>query len=196
MHTWALKNLPTNTPSPLRILECGSGNGTLLLSFLHKSASSSDEESDSEDEAEGSGSRSFHLTGIDYSEDSIALSKRIEDARRASLETSCNTVVEWRVGDLLNDSYDETWDLVMDKGTYDALSLSDEVVNGTGKLPSILYPEKVAQLVKEGGFFLITSCNFTEDEIKKRFGRKEIGKSTALGFSIADLQALSTSRVL
>lgn len=183
MHTWALKNLPTNTPSPLRILECGSGNGTLLLSFLPEATGSSDEESDSEDEAEGSGSRSFHLTGIDYSEDSIALSKRIEDARRASLETPCDTVVEWRVGDLLNDSYDETWDLVMDKGTYDALSLSDEVVNGTGKLPSLLYPEKIAQLVKEGGSFLITSCNFTEDEIKKRFGRKEIGEFDSVGWS-------------
>lgn len=62
---------------------------------------------------------------------------------------------------------DEPWDLVLDKGTFDALALSQETipvsrVNAEGKeeveqrLPSAVYPEKVAQLVKKGGFFLIT----------------------------------------
>lgn len=61
----------------------------------------------------------------------------------------------------------EPWDLVLDKGTFDALALSQETipvrrVMADGKeeveqrLPSAVYPEKVAQLVKKGGFFLIT----------------------------------------
>ncbi|KAJ9096450.1 hypothetical protein QFC21_005272 [Naganishia friedmannii] len=80
---------------------------------------------------------------------------------------------------------DEPWDLVMDKGTFDALALSQDTVpvpnqveNGEEKmeqkLPSAVYPEKVAQLVKKGGYFLITSCNFTEQEIKSRFGKPEL----------------------
>jgi hypothetical protein len=62
---------------------------------------------------------------------------------------------------------DEPWDLVLDKGTFDALALSQETIpvprrnqDGTEeleqRLPSAVYPEKVSELVKKGGFFLIT----------------------------------------
>lgn len=67
----------------------------------------------------------------------------------------------------LSEEINEPWDLVLDKGTFDALALSQETipvrrVTADGKeeleqrLPSAVYPEKVAQLVKKGGFFLIT----------------------------------------
>lgn len=99
---------------------------------------------------------------------------------------------------------DEPWDLVLDKGTFDALALSQETISipkvkedGSEameqRLPSAVYPEKVAQLVRKGGYFLITckyqeataagtvnhilvlACNFTEQEIKNRFGKPELG---------------------
>lgn len=99
---------------------------------------------------------------------------------------------------------DEPWDLVLDKGTFDALALSQETIpipkvkeDGSEvieqRLPSAVYPEKVAQLVRKGGYFLITcqyhgatgagtvnhnlflACNFTEQEIKNRFGKPELG---------------------
>ncbi len=85
--------------------------------------------------------------------------------------------IEWRTADLLrHDFRGEVWDLVMDKGTFDALALSDERVKEEGnRLPSKVYPEKVSKLVKNGGWFLITSCNFTEEEIKKRYTKEGLG---------------------
>ena len=169
MRQWAADNLP-HQDTPIRVLECGSGNGTLLLSFLTSPGP------DVEPQA-------FHLTGIDYSEGAVALGASIEAARRETLEDDMDVddvinpvTCEWRHGDLLRDDIAETWDLVMDKGTFDALALSRDPVEGTGgQLPSRVYPQRIARLVKPGGFFLITSCNFTEEEIKSRYTKPELG---------------------
>jgi hypothetical protein len=173
MRNWAQQNLPLPSPNPIRVLECGSGNGTLLLSFLTSPLSAQPQ--------------AYHLTGIDYSPSAVTLSSSIHSTRLRTLEDEndeeengiLNPVeVVWKTGDLLKDDLGETWDLVLDKGTFDALCLSDEVVEGDGRLPSQVYPERIARLVTEGGFFLITSCNFTEEEIKKRYTRPELGEST------------------
>lgn len=42
--------------------------------------------------------------------------------------------------------------------------------------PSALFPKRIAALLKPGtGIFLITSCNFTEEELKSRFANPEAG---------------------
>lgn len=183
MRDWATTHLlpsPTPSTSPaLRIMECGSGNGTLLLSFLTSPTSA--------------GPHRLHLTGIDYSEGSTRLSAQVESQRRRDLPSEIeeeeeddedeedrrvinDTTVEWRTADLLRDDLNETWDLVLDKGTYDALCLSAETVQEKGsRLPSVVYPEQVARVVKDGGFFLITSCNFTEEEIRTRWTKEGLG---------------------
>ncbi|GFZ51969.1 hypothetical protein JCM24511_09739 [Saitozyma sp. JCM 24511] len=176
MRNWAVNHLPPS-PAPLRVLECGSGNGTLLLSFLTTPSTSAWPDPTPQP---------FHLTGIDYSPLSATLSAQVESARRISLEEegvdedeeAINPVeVEWRTADLLRKDFaGEQWDLVLDKGTFDALALSQEVVEESGgRLPSIVYPERVSRLVKKGGFFLITSCNFTEDEVKRRWTKDGLG---------------------
>jgi hypothetical protein len=179
MRTWAHKHLGRTTPdAPLSILECGSGNGTLLLSFL----------TSPEDTPE----QHYKLTGIDYSAKAAVLAQGVEQARRETLaeeaesgelEEVLNVVppVSWREGDLLRDHISEEWDLVLDKGTFDALCLSDEPVqeDAERRKPSAVYPERISRLVKAGGYFLITSCNFTEDEIKRRWTKEGLGGSTA-----------------
>lgn len=53
----------------------------------------------------------------------------------------------------------EKWDLITDKGTYDAVCLSDETREG--KRLQDLYVESIAKLLVKGSIFLITSCEWT-----------------------------------
>jgi len=59
------------------------------------------------------------------------------------------------------------WDLILDKGTFDAIALMDKDSNGIAPIDE--YPLILERLLKPGGYFLITSCNFTEEELKAKF---------------------------
>ncbi|KAJ4304216.1 Protein-lysine N-methyltransferase efm4 [Collariella sp. IMI 366227] len=63
------------------------------------------------------------------------------------------------------------WDVVLDKGTFDAISLSDEK-DSQGRRICEGYGERVLQLLRVGGIFLVTSCNWTETELREWFENK------------------------
>ncbi|PYH38543.1 putative S-adenosylmethionine-dependent methyltransferase [Aspergillus neoniger CBS 115656] len=78
------------------------------------------------------------------------------------------------------------FDIVLDKGTFDAVSLSDEVIpdadgaaagegHASGKTVQRRvcerYPGIVRGLVRKGGFVVVTSCNWTEEELVAWFTR-------------------------
>ncbi|CAL1716322.1 unnamed protein product [Somion occarium] len=150
MVDWTLENVPKN-PSP-SILEVGSGNGALLFA-LHEAGYNPD-----------------RMYGIDYSADAIALSKAIaqskesEDADHISF-TVCNFLQDFPA--LSGGGGVAVWDLVLDKGTYDAMALMEK--DEHGRSPADAYPSRIAQVVKPGGHFLIVSCNFTEGELRGKF---------------------------
>lgn len=84
--------------------------------------------------------------------------------------------VEFAIHDLLSDDNDTPsspplvarpagWDVVLDKGTFDAISLSAGVDARTGRRVAESYRDRVLPLVRPGGLFLVTSCNWTEDEL-------------------------------
>ncbi len=58
------------------------------------------------------------------------------------------------------------FDIVLDKGTFDAISLADDA-----KATRVCerYPDIARQLVRRGGFLIVTSCNWTEEELVKWF---------------------------
>ena len=62
----------------------------------------------------------------------------------------------------------QLFDIVIDKGTYDAISLNAEVIemrkNGVDP-----YVRKVRRFCKDGAYFIITSCNWTKDELIDNF---------------------------
>lgn len=136
------------------------------------------------------------MVGVDYSEASVDLARRIGRARRNEQEREgCDgDELQDRAGrgendeeqrgeeeeeevtfehfDILNNQpgpwLDSGFDIVLDKGTFDAISLSDEV-NAQGRKVFETYGSKVEPLMKIGGFLVITSCNWTEEELRKWF---------------------------
>lgn len=118
------------------------------------------------------------LYGIDYSAQSIKLARTING------KSSGHNNIHFHPMDVLADSpasvdwwprsYDGStlylFDLILDKGTFDAVSLSAHPEPNSHYLhPSNTYPRHVARLLKLGGFLLVTSCNWTEDELIQWF---------------------------
>ncbi|KAG1739214.1 S-adenosyl-L-methionine-dependent methyltransferase [Suillus paluster] len=151
-------------PRPdMSVLEVGSGNGALLFAL-----------------AEGRGEACYparRLLGIDYSEGAVQLAQSVAQSRNL-------TAVTFRVCDFLqedppllpdNQKADDNgaWDLILDKGTYDAIALMEKDENG--RIPVEGYPMRIAKLLNLGGHFLITSCNFTEAELQSKFITEETG---------------------
>lgn len=123
---------PAKSPS---ILEIGCGNGALLLA-VHEA-----------------GYNPKKLQGIDYSENAISLAKSIASKKDP-------TQIWFTVNDFLtedihrDDTTSDGWDLILDKGTFDAISLGKRDENG--RAPHWVYPQRLSALMKPGGHFLIT----------------------------------------
>ncbi|KAJ5103806.1 S-adenosylmethionine-dependent methyltransferase [Penicillium argentinense] len=58
------------------------------------------------------------------------------------------------------------FDIVLDKGTFDAISLAEDA-----KETRVCerYPDIVRRLIRAGGFLIVTSCNWTEEELMHWF---------------------------
>ena len=60
-----------------------------------------------------------------------------------------------------------SFDFILDKGTFDAISLSPEPISeGNRRRGCEVYGSRVAHLMREGGFLVVVSCNWTEGELE------------------------------
>ncbi|KAI8988419.1 S-adenosyl-L-methionine-dependent methyltransferase [Mycotypha africana] len=131
------------------IIDLGCGNGHLLLELSQE------------------GYRNLH--GIDYSESAIKLAKAVAKERG----------LDWIRYDAVDFLTNPNWagsmkyKLILDKGTYDAISLHpDQVTAKKEGLPGPRekYVESVRQLIDpKDGYFLISSCNWTKEELIENF---------------------------
>lgn len=121
------------------VLDIGTGNGILLVELAK------------------AGFR--NLTGIDYSPAAAELAKSI-------LEKEQLPDVRIQVEDFLNPSICLSgFDVCIDKGTFDTVSLCPD--NSAGKRSH--YVETLHKVLKQKGIFIITSCNWTKDELVNQF---------------------------
>lgn len=108
------------------------------------------------------------MVGMDYSEAAIDLCK--ESASHESL-------IEFKVSDLTNNAQIESsaklYTLIIDKGTFDAMSLSPAAdADKSQRDEKIIetYARNVSKMLKDdNGRLLITSCNWTVDELTRYF---------------------------
>lgn len=130
-------------------LDLGTGNGHMLFTLR-----------EGEDE-DGEGKWEGPMVGVDYSPASVELARKIGEQR--GLEPAVR-FEEW---DLLGaepgDWLESGFDVVLDKGTFDAISLMPQTEGQEHSCET--YRRKVEPLIKKGGLLVLTSCNWTKEEL-------------------------------
>ncbi|XP_055416802.1 EEF1A lysine methyltransferase 2 isoform X2 [Bubalus kerabau] len=131
-------------PLDASVLDIGTGNGVFLVELAKFGFSD--------------------VTGIDYSPSAIQLSGSI-------IEKEGLSNIKLKVEDFLNPSTKLSgFHICIDKGTFDAISLNPD--NAIEKRKQ--YVESLSRVLKVKGFFLITSCNWTKEELLDEFSEAGI----------------------
>jgi cyclopropane fatty-acyl-phospholipid synthase-like methyltransferase len=94
------------------------------------------------------------LLGVDYVEASVELSRAVAAAAGV-------TCARFQLDDVLDSALPSAgFDLVCDKGTFDAVGLAAD-----GAEARVRYLATSARLLPPGGLLVLTSCNSTADEL-------------------------------
>ncbi|XP_069755830.1 EEF1A lysine methyltransferase 2 isoform X2 [Narcine bancroftii] len=127
-----------NIPKHAALLDIGTGNGVLLIELAKVGFT--------------------NLSGIDYSASAVELAKAVTKKEELSLKL--------QVADFLHPfPCLSHYEICIDKGTFDAISLSYE--HPEEKLRR--YHQSLLKVLRNGGLFLITSCNWTKEELVNHF---------------------------
>ncbi len=141
---------------PNSFMDLGTGNGEMLFLLREK------------------GGFEGPMLGVDYCTSSIELAKKVSTGKGID----DITFQEWNI---MRDQVDENWlpglDVVLDKGTFDAISLSEEK-DDHGRRICEAYRERVDQLVKPGGLLVVTSCNCTKFDLLEWVAEPTSGEFT------------------
>jgi SAM-dependent methyltransferase len=143
-----------------------------------------DAEDENGDDEEGEVKWTGKMLGVDYSEKSVEFANRIAADKglgNSEIDFIHFDILTSSPSSILTSAQSSGWDVVLDKGTFDAISLSQEV-DVRGRRICEGYREKVVGLMRIGGLFLVTSCNWTPEELRKWFeGEGEGGRLCVVG---------------
>jgi SAM-dependent methyltransferase len=94
---------------------------------------------------------------MDYSLPAVELAKRLVEQDKANVNIFLGDILD---GNTFKD-FTGCVDVCVDKGTFDAISLSMDKVNEKKDK----YRQSIISLLKDDGLFMIVSCNWTETEL-------------------------------
>ncbi|XP_074644450.1 EEF1A lysine methyltransferase 2-like [Tubulanus polymorphus] len=135
---WIEESEDINTE--MSVIDLGCGNGAMLVELAELGFS--------------------NLTGVDYSENAVKLAKSVAEKDNLDISYEVMDILE-----CLNE--DMKYDVCIDKGTYDAISLNPDDAHGC----RLRYIENVLKMLKDDGYFIITSCNWTLNELLSQFDK-------------------------
>lgn len=118
------------------IIDIGCGNGLLLVELARRGF--------------------LNLTGVDYSEKAIILAREVTEKFNLS-------GINYIVCDILQPTFQNSFDVAVDKGTYDAISLNENTENRKK------YVSNVCNILRANGLLIMTSCNWTKEELDQQF---------------------------
>jgi len=102
------------------------------------------------------------LTGVDYSENAVNLAQQC---------STSDITIHYQVADLTSDlspNLAEKFDVLLDKGTWDAISLAADSAKMLQN-----YRRSIGRLFRPNSshqqFFVLVSCNFTTEELQRQF---------------------------
>jgi len=136
---YIIKNFPDKNT---KIFDVGFGNGV----FLYKLAKQD----------------YVNLYGIDYSPDSVQLAKMIIESKQKKHEKEYKINLFCEDINSTNKIINETFDVIHDKGSFDAY-----MMNKSNTLEN--YHRYIKSYSKNGTTLIITSCNNTREELRKKF---------------------------
>lgn len=169
---WIVDNIALNSID-CKVLDIGCGNSftlrTVLSLYTDRVANTST-----------SMASKVELVGIDYSSNSIELSRRILEAQKITNQQISISQCDFLDTEKLRSCNIGTdYDYIVDKGTYDAICLlcpEDEL-----RKIQIKYMKSLRELIKDGTRFILASCNHTEDELASLLTLQTGEKSNLLG---------------
>ncbi|XP_063221718.1 EEF1A lysine methyltransferase 2 isoform X6 [Bacillus rossius redtenbacheri] len=128
------------------VVDLGSGNGMQLIDLAREGFTD--------------------LTGVDYSQTAVDLARAVAEKERVlTVHYELLDIVADQAPPLRSSAPDGLFAVALDKGTYDAISLSPDDARGK----RTRYVERVRSLLRPEGLLVLTSCNWTEEELVAHF---------------------------
>ncbi|KAF3990225.1 hypothetical protein FT663_03269 [Candidozyma haemuli var. vulneris] len=148
----------------LSVLDLGTGNGHFLFEL--------NQEIEEQDVA-----INLFNNGIDYSPESVDFAKKIAQKKFPDQSYTFEEVDFISKECKYLEENQGKFNVVFDKGTLDAIALNNDPIDGfDGKIGVGVYPIQVSKLMSPGSLLIITSCNFTEEELTKLITQDENNK--------------------
>lgn len=169
------------------VVDIGTGNGVFLVELWRRLRESNTDTTCADDVHHRHHHRCYHLLGVDYSEPSVELAARVASAACGHDAEAGVPSIHFRQHDIVDGGPIEVHAavaegsaggsgplgllLLHDKGTYDAICLNED--RGMPERYRRNVHNTMAKVVAENSgcrcLYLITSCNFSRDELEMEF---------------------------